>query len=774
MMGTGLGLAAPLGLATKVYADFEQHMARTGVLLGLQKTEAAFVSLSDKAKQLGRDTEWSAGDAAEAMSLFAARGFRANEILKAVDPTLALATAGMLSLADSTKVVSSIMHGMGEDVGQLSAITDILATAATKSGASVADLGKFFEVVGSSARTAGFSLEEVAAAGMVLANAGISAERGATGLRGIMQTLANPSAEGRKEMDRLGIAIDAAGGKFMTLADLLDQFDRATAGKGPLEKMQSLGKILPARQEGILEALLGEDMRGVRGVEQIREALKMMEGAAGLGKRVRSGMLDTLTGAWKLFTSAIEGTALVIGEALAPALRRWGEGLVKITNAVTQIATVNAAWIPAIGETAVNLIVVGGALWGAGAAFKVLAFGLGWTTTLAVVGSKAFFGLGRALIFCLNPLGLLKTVLITLPLAVVKYGAIGVALAMAGIGSAVMFLLSPLGLVTAAFAGLATWFVFFSDTGRSAWGELGSGFVALGNTIKTTWKGVVDAFMAGDLRKAGQIAFKGLHIMWNQLIIAMSNTWDAFTTQLMRLPRLTGVLMEEASGKISKEEADKRIAAIRDPKGAKIMEEDKRLSTWLKELEARKDKMTDAEWDDYIAASPQYGPGGVIKTPAARAWNDPKSLAIAKKLGVEPRTLGTKDERPVEQAFQPKLGPWELETQKLQDELRELTDAAAAAREEFEKKGQPVEDAADPRRKLTPALPTPAEVTQSVATATQGTFSGDVAQRLGGENTAADLQRETNRKLDVQTELEREAVRILRDLLKKPGGIVVT
>ena len=75
-------------------ANFEQAMARVKAVSGA--TGEDFKALSEQAEQLGRDTQFSASQAANAQELLARAGFKTNEIIATMPSLLAMATAEVI------------------------------------------------------------------------------------------------------------------------------------------------------------------------------------------------------------------------------------------------------------------------------------------------------------------------------------------------------------------------------------------------------------------------------------------------------------------------------------------------------------------------------------------------------------------------------------------------------------------------------------------------------------------------------------------------------
>jgi hypothetical protein len=125
LLGLGTTVAAPFALSSKVFASFESQMARVQALTGA--TTQDFARLKAEAKRLGRTTVFSASQAAEAMSFFALAGFKVDQILRAVGPTLNLAAAGQIEIAQAADIAAKIMAGMGLEADELGDAVDVMA-----------------------------------------------------------------------------------------------------------------------------------------------------------------------------------------------------------------------------------------------------------------------------------------------------------------------------------------------------------------------------------------------------------------------------------------------------------------------------------------------------------------------------------------------------------------------------------------------------------------------------------------------------------------------
>ena len=181
---------------------------------------------------MGATTVFSASQAAEAMSYFALAGFDTQQIMDALGPTLNLAAAGQIEIAEAADIAAKIMSGMGISADNLGNAIDVMAKAMTTANTDLTMLGDAFKFVGPMAKTAGVSLEEITAAIQLLSNAGIQGEMAGTTLRGMLLSLTSPSSEAKRELDRLGVSIIDSAGNVRGLAAIIGDLESSLSGAG--------------------------------------------------------------------------------------------------------------------------------------------------------------------------------------------------------------------------------------------------------------------------------------------------------------------------------------------------------------------------------------------------------------------------------------------------------------------------------------------------------------------------------------------------------------
>jgi len=304
IVGVGVGVL-------KAASDFEFSMNRIQAITGAAGED--FEALENQAKELGRTTQFSASQAAEAMNFLGMAGFDTNEILGAMPGTLELAATASMDLGSAADIVSNILTGFGINVDDLSHVNDVLAQTMTSTNTDLNMLGESFKYVGPIASGAGLTIEETAAAIGMMGNAGIQGSMAGTSLRQAISRLLTPSDEATEIMNELGIKVLDADGNLRSMEDIIRQLE--DSGASTAEIMQIFGQ----RAGPAMAALVKQ------GADSFADLRDSLENADGTAKRMADVTMQGLRGEFKAFMSAIEGLALAIAES---GLLEWATNFV--------------------------------------------------------------------------------------------------------------------------------------------------------------------------------------------------------------------------------------------------------------------------------------------------------------------------------------------------------------------------------------------------------------------------------------------------------------
>jgi len=314
-----LALSAFVALSVVVGAKFGQSMARVKALTGASTKE--FKALRGEARRLGRATEFSANQAADAMSIFAMAGFKTNDIITSMTPTLDFAAASGLDLASAADIAARVMGGMQLEAKDLEHTMDVLTKAFTSANMDATDLGEAMKFVGAVGKTVGKDVEELVGALTALAAAGNRGSMAGTGLRKVLMGLATSKVQ--KRLEGLGVSVTDTAGAMKPISKIVGDIGRATKQMSDME-IADLGVAMFGARGGVaFLQLIGQ------GEAAIEKYTKQLANVDGFTKDIAATQRDTLATAFKIVQSAIADVMISVTDILEPALLKATESQVR-------------------------------------------------------------------------------------------------------------------------------------------------------------------------------------------------------------------------------------------------------------------------------------------------------------------------------------------------------------------------------------------------------------------------------------------------------------
>jgi len=495
MAAIGAGIALPVGLAVRQFAAFDDAIRATAAVS--QASGAELQKLNDKARELGATTSFTAIEVANLMTELGRAGFKPDEINAMTAAVLDLARATGTDAALSAGIMAATLRQFGLGAGEATRAADVLTKTANSTFNTVEALGESLKYAGPVAKSLGLSLEDTTAILGVLGNVGIQGSEAGTALRrlGVIS-----AASGDKLKELFNVTNTDAAGNLKPLVQILDEINDATANMPVAERTKRMAEafgLLGITSANVLSSTAG-------GVTALARDLQNAEGtAAKAAKEMDAG----LGGAMRIALSAIEGTALAIGDALAPSLISLVRTIEGVATGLTTFVKANQEMILQAAKGVAIFTAVGVALIGIGGTLSIVSTALG--------GFGAAFGAITTLAtLFLNPIGLL----------IVGLGALAafgpkVAASMQGMFSGVGGMVES---VSASIGGA------FSGAVAGAMTVLGD----LANTASVTFSGIYAAIAEGDLAGAMDVLWAGLYAGWLRGVEALMGAVDPFISTL--------------------------------------------------------------------------------------------------------------------------------------------------------------------------------------------------------------------------------------------------
>jgi len=324
----GGAMVAPFAMGVKSIAQFSDTMAKAGSVSNA--TQQQMADMTEIAQKMGRETRYTASQAAEGLQFMSMAGFEVKDSIQALPGVLQLASAGAMDLGRAADITTNIMSGYGLQVEDMSRVNDVLVRGFTSANTNLEELGTAFAYAGPVAKSAGFDFEEVTAVLGQLANAGYKGEMGGTALRGSMTRLLSPTKKAQEVLDQLGkrigqttIEITNSDGKMKSYVDIIKQLEKS--GITTAEAMEVFG----LRAGPGMLALISQ------GSEALEKMIEKMHETDITTKGISDRMEETLGGAFRRLMSAVDGFVQTIVSGLEPAMADMLNSVAKVINLLT-------------------------------------------------------------------------------------------------------------------------------------------------------------------------------------------------------------------------------------------------------------------------------------------------------------------------------------------------------------------------------------------------------------------------------------------------------
>lgn len=343
----------------RVAYNFEKSINKVGAvtrtIIG-GKVTPDFKRLEAEALKLGKTTEFSSTQAADAMVLLGRAGFSANEILASTADVLAMASANGTDLAFAADVMAKTIRQFGLDASEAARVADVLSEVSRRTNVSLETIFETFQDAGPIGKMYGASLEQVAALTGLLGDVGIDASKAGTAIKNIMLKLAKPSELTKKIIEKLKISfVDLKTGGMKPVGQLLTELGPALAKFPKKAQLFALNELFGLRGIAGASALMSRAMD--EGKDPVAALVEILKQANGTSKDMQQTMLRGSVGAIARFQSALEGLGLAFAKSgLLDAFTYIAD---KLTGFFSALSSVNPKWLKMATITLAVLAAIG-------------------------------------------------------------------------------------------------------------------------------------------------------------------------------------------------------------------------------------------------------------------------------------------------------------------------------------------------------------------------------------------------------------------------------
>ena len=309
-VGAVLGVSIGLKDTIDTYKDFEAAMSKVSAVSGAIGTD--LVKLTDKAKEMGATTKFTATETAEGFNYMAMAGWKTKDMLDGIEGILSLAAASGEDLGTTSDIVTDALTAFKLQAKDSGHFADVLAAASSNANTNVSMLGESFKYVAPVAGAMKYSVEDVSLALGLMANASVKSSMSGTSLKTAIANMSAPTDKMQAAMKKYNISLTDNHSKMKTLKGVLDNI------------RNSLGNLSEAEQTAAAKNIFGKEaMAGMLSIVNASEKdynklAKAINNADGASAKMSDTMLDNLQGSITLFQSALDGVKLSFGERLSP------------------------------------------------------------------------------------------------------------------------------------------------------------------------------------------------------------------------------------------------------------------------------------------------------------------------------------------------------------------------------------------------------------------------------------------------------------------------
>lgn len=326
------GITAALGAgataATTVGSSFEAAMSKVSAISGA--TGDSLQSLTDKAKEMGAKTKFSASESASALQYMAMAGWDTESMLNGIDGIMNLAAADGLDLATTSDIVTYALTAFNLKASDSTHFADVLAKASSSANTNVSMLGESFKYVAPLAGTMGYSVEDVSLALGLMANASVKGSMAGTSLKTALSNLASPTEDMANVMTQYGISISDTERNALPLIDVMKQLREKFGGLSETEQTAAASTLFGKEaMSGMLAIINASDSD----FDNLTQNINNADGAAAA---MADTMQDNLQGQITILKSGLEGLGIEIYEGMSEPLQKAAVEAQNYVNRLTE------------------------------------------------------------------------------------------------------------------------------------------------------------------------------------------------------------------------------------------------------------------------------------------------------------------------------------------------------------------------------------------------------------------------------------------------------
>ena len=315
----------------EVGSAFEAAMSEVQAISGASGSDLD--AMTEKAKELGASTKFSASEVAEGFKYMSLAGWSTSSMLSGIDGVLNLAAASGMELAEASDMVTDYLSAFGLQASDSAKMADMLAYAQANSNTSAKQLGDAYGNCAAILHSGGQDIETVTSLLEGMANQGLKGSEAGTALSSIMTQITQKMKDGKIAIGDTAVQVADSNGNFRDMTDIITDVDAALEGMGTQERSAALAATFNKTALSGLNLILNE---GIGNISNYETALRSSSGAA---EEMSEIMNDNLKGDLTEAKSALEGLGIAAYDYVDGSVRGVVQGVTGVIQGITEAIT---------------------------------------------------------------------------------------------------------------------------------------------------------------------------------------------------------------------------------------------------------------------------------------------------------------------------------------------------------------------------------------------------------------------------------------------------
>nr|DAT81681.1 MAG TPA: minor tail protein [Caudoviricetes sp.] len=329
-MGTALGGVCTAGILAAVSAlkglvsacvDFVANSYDVGVTFQAQMSKVGAISganakeldvLTKAARQFGKDSVFSATQAAEALEYTALAGYTVEESITSLPGILGLAAASGIDLGRASDIVTDSISGFNLKVEDSTRLADAMAYTMSHTNTNTEQLGEAYKNCAATCTSVGMSMEETSAWIGELSNNAVKGGEAGTALNAMLGRMYGESEQCEKALQQYGLSMYDSTGKAKNFTTVVKEMQEKMAGLS--DEQQNVF----AKQVAGINHLSDFNIIMKASIDEVGSLTNELRNCGGAAEQMAKKMTDNIAGLQEAISGKLENIQLSLFTAFEP------------------------------------------------------------------------------------------------------------------------------------------------------------------------------------------------------------------------------------------------------------------------------------------------------------------------------------------------------------------------------------------------------------------------------------------------------------------------